>query len=78
MNATPVRTNDKSKRAIGQPTIVRRRASGPVKVEIGTGAIAPKVAIVRRKASAPVKVEIGTGAIAPKVAILRGKGSLSR
>ena len=59
-------------------SIVRRNAAAPVKVEIGTGAIAPKVAIVRRKAAAPVNVEVGTGAIAPKVAIARGKGSTSR
>ena len=29
--------------------IVRRSVSTPVKVEVGTGAIAPKVAIARRK-----------------------------
>jgi len=61
-----------------QPTVVRRVASTPVRIEIGTGAIAPKVAIVRRKAAAPVKVEVGTGAIAPKVAIARGTQSPSR
>ncbi len=46
-------------------------ATAAVNVEIGTGAIAPKVAIARRKTAAPVKVEVGTGAIAPKVAIVR-------
>jgi len=61
-----------------RPAVVRRPAPKPVNVEIGTGAIAPKVAIVRRKAAAPVNVEIGTGAIASKVAIVRGKGSPSR
>ena len=76
--ATPVRASEKSKQAIGQPTVVRRATSAPVNVEVGTGAIAPKVAIVRRKASAPVNVEVGTGAIAPKVAIVRGKATLPR
>ena len=64
--------------ATRQPTVVLRPRSTAVNVEVGTGAIAPKVAIVRRKASAPVNVEIGTGAIAPKVAITRGKGSVPR
>jgi len=80
MNAfvkTPVRANEKSQRTLGQP-VVLRSTSEAVRVEIGTGAIAPKVAIVRRKALAPVSVEVGTGAIAPKVAIVRGKGSLPR
>ena len=63
---------------IKNPTVVRRPASAAVNVEIGTGAIAPKVAIARRKASAPVKVEVGTGAIAPKIAIARSKRSLIR
>src|SRR5512138_2973949 len=53
--------------------IVRRFSTRKVNVEVGTGAIAPKVAIQRRKAQAPVKVEVGTGAIAPKVAIQRRK-----
>ena len=61
-----------------QSRIVRRSGPLPVKVEVGTGAIAPKVAIARRKVAAPVNVEVGTGAIAPKVAIARGKGSPSR
>jgi len=47
--------------------------SQKVNVEVGTGAIAPKVAILRFKNKAPVKVEVGTGAIAPKVAIHRRK-----
>ncbi len=76
MNATSVRVNGTCKR--GQPTVVRRATSAPVNVEVGTGAIAPKVAIARRNASAPVKVEVGTGAIAPKVAIARSKVSLRR
>ena len=58
--------------------VVRRSPTSAVNIEVGTGAIAPKVAIARRKVSAPVKVEVGTGAIAPKVAIARGKGSRSR
>ena len=81
MNAfvkTPVRANEESQPTIGQPAVVLRSTSEAVRVEIGTGAIAPKVAIVRRKASAPVNVEVGTGAIAPKVAIVRGKASLPR
>jgi hypothetical protein len=44
-----------------------------VNVEVGNGAIAPKVAIHRFKGKAPVKVEVGNGAIAPKVAIHRRK-----
>jgi hypothetical protein len=77
MNAfvkTPVRANEKSQPTIGQPAVVLRFTEA-VRVEIGTGAIAPKVAIVRRKALAPVNVEVGTGAIAPKVAIVRRKAS---
>ena len=50
-------------------TVVRRVSNAPVKVEIGNGAIAPKVALKRAKQ--PVKVEIGNGAIAPKVATKR-------
>jgi len=49
--------------------VALRRASAPVNVEIGNGAIAPKVAL--KRAQAPVKVEIGNGAIAPKVALAR-------
>jgi hypothetical protein len=51
------------------------RPAHPIKVnvEVGTGAIAPKIAIHRSKGKAPVKVEVGTGAIAPKVAIHRRK-----
>jgi len=81
MNAfvtTQVVDNHGSKQASGQPTVRRHVTANRVNVEIGTGAIAPKVAIVRRKASAPVNVEVGTGAIAPKVAIARGKASLPR
>ena len=51
--------------------VVRRFPNAPVKVEIGNGAIAPKVALKRAKQ--PVKVEIGNGAIAPKVAMKRGR-----
>ena len=54
-------------------TRIARRTTSKVNVEVGTGAIAPKVAIERRKTKLPVKVEFGTGAIAPKVAIQRGK-----
>jgi len=53
--------------------VAKKPASSPVKVEIGNGAIAPRVAIVRAKQQAPVKVEVGNGAIAPKVAIARAK-----
>ena len=47
-------------------TVVRRMGSSRVRVEVGNGAIAPKVALHRTKT--PVKVEVGNGAIAPKVA----------
>jgi hypothetical protein len=47
--------------------------SSKVRVEVGNGAIAPKVALHRTRT--PVKVEVGNGAIAPKVAIHRGKGA---
>jgi len=47
--------------------------SSKVRVEVGKGAIAPKVALHRTRT--PVKVEVGNGAIAPKVAIHRGKGA---
>ena len=73
--ATVVRVNGNSNQDIGQRAIARRSPSSAVMVEIGTGAIAPKVAIARAKASAPVRVEVGTGAIAPKVAIARAKAS---
>jgi hypothetical protein len=59
-------TND----AFATKKVVYRRARrAPVKVEIGNGAIAPKVAL--KRAAQPVKVEIGNGAIAPKVALER-------
>ena len=51
---------------VTKPVVVRRVASAAVKVEIGNGAIAPKVAL--KRVASPVKVEIGNGAIAPKVA----------
>ena len=54
-------------------TVVRHAGSSKVRVEVGNGAIAPKVALHRTKT--PVKVEVGNGAIAPKVAIHRGKGA---
>ena len=54
-------------------TVVRRIGSSKVRVEVGNGAIAPKVALHRTRT--PVKVEVGNGAIAPKVAIHRGKGA---
>ena len=63
-----------TKPAVVGKTVVLRRASGaPVKVEIGNGAIAPKVAL--KRAAQPVKVEIGNGAIAPKVAQARAAKS---
>ena len=71
---TPARSDER----LASPVIVVRRASAPVNVEVGTGAIAPKVAIVRRNAQPRVNVEVGTGAIATKVAIARGKTSPSR
>ena len=54
---------------VAKTVVARRTASNAVKVEIGNGAIAPKVAL--KRAQAPVKVEIGNGAIAPKVAQAR-------
>jgi hypothetical protein len=54
-----------------QIKVVRRTTTPKVRVEVGNGAIAPKVALHRAK-SAP-KVEVGNGAIAPKVALHRGK-----
>jgi hypothetical protein len=57
--------------------IARPARSRKVNVEVGTGAIAPKIAIHRYKAKPPVKVEVGTGAIAPKVALHRRR-SFSR
>ncbi len=59
--------------AAGKVKIVRRAASKEVRVEVGNGAIAPKVALHRAKT--PVKVEVGNGAIAPKVAMFRARGS---
>jgi hypothetical protein len=50
--------------------VVRRLGSNKVRVEVGNGAIAPKVALHRAKK--PVRVEVGNGAIAPKVALHRG------
>jgi hypothetical protein len=50
-------------------TVVRRVSLRKVRVEVGNGAIAPKVALHRIKK--PVKVEVGNGAIAPKVAMHR-------
>ena len=50
-------------------TVVRRVGSSKVRVEVGNGAIAPKVALHRTRT--PVKVEVGNGAIAPKVALHR-------
>lgn len=51
--------------------IIRRTSTRKARVEVGNGAVAPKVALHRVKAVP--KVEIGNGAIAPKVAIQRGK-----
>jgi hypothetical protein len=53
--------------------VAHRFVSTKVNVEVGNGAIAPKVAIQRRMSQRPVKVEVGNGAIAPKVAIERSK-----
>jgi hypothetical protein len=50
-------------------TVVRRVGQSKVRVEVGNGAIAPKVALHRTRM--PVKVEVGNGAIAPKVALHR-------
>ena len=69
ITATADRKGERSNNA----KVVLRRTPVRVNVEVGTGAIAPKVAIVRRKAQPRVNVEVGTGAIAPKVAIARGK-----
>ena len=52
-----------------QSKVVRRKSPSKVRVEVGNGAVAPKVALHRVK-KAP-KVEVGNGAIAPKVAIHR-------
>jgi hypothetical protein len=74
--ATVVRVNGISNQSIGYPKdIAHNSHSTKVNVEIGTGAIAPKVAIQRAKSQVPVRVEVGTGAIAPKVAIQRAKSS---
>ena len=54
------------------------RRTAPVNVEIGNGAIAPKVAIKRAQSQSPVNVEIGNGAIAPKVAIARRASTARR
>jgi len=54
---------------VAKTVVVRRLSKAPVRVEIGNGAIAPKVALQRAKQ--PVHVEIGNGAIAPKVALTR-------
>ena len=73
-----VLSNERSNAAIRRPTLRKHPRSSPVNVEVGNGAIAPKVAIVRRKAAAPVNVEVGNGAIAPKIAIVRGKTARTR
>ena len=75
---TSVHESEKSNTTFRRPTVKRSPRSDFVRVEVGNGAIAPKVAIVRRKASAPVRVEVGNGAIAPKVALVRGKTSRTR
>ena len=54
-----------------QVKIVRRAGASKVRVEVGNGAIAPKVALHRVK-TVP-KVEVGNGAVAPKVALHRVK-----
>ena len=70
------RVNGISNQSTGYPKVIARNSHATkVNVEIGNGAIAPKVAIQRAKAQAPVRVEIGNGAIAPKVAIQRAKSS---
>lgn len=55
----------------GRAKVVRRVRSNKVLVEVGNGAIAPRVSLHRAKK--PVKVEVGNGAIAPKVALYRAK-----
>jgi hypothetical protein len=52
-------------------TVVHRVSLRKVRVEVGNGAIAPKVALHRTRK--PVKVEVGNGAIAPKVAMHRAR-----
>jgi len=62
-----------SVRAAGSKVkVVRRLGSNKVRVEVGNGAIAPKVALHRTKK--PVRVEVGNGAIAPRVALHRRAG----
>jgi len=51
--------------------VVHSTGATKVRVEVGNGAIAPKVALHRVKV--PPKVEVGNGAIAPKVALHRVK-----
>jgi hypothetical protein len=69
-----VRSNGRSSESNARVVrIVHRTSAAQVNVEIGNGAIAPKVALQRAKTRAPVKVEIGNGAIAPKVALQRAK-----
>jgi hypothetical protein len=75
---TSVLAREKSNTAIRRSVVKRSPPSSPVRVEVGNGAIAPKVAIVRRKASAPVRVEVGNGAIAPKVALVRARTARTR
>ena len=77
--APVVRVNGNSNQTVGYPKAIARNShSTKINVEIGTGAIAPKVAIQRAKSSLPVRVEVGTGAIAPKVAMQRAKSSWQR
>ena len=68
--------NDFSRTPCEQHVVISRSPrQSKVNVEIGNGAIAPKVALKRAKGQAPVNVEIGNGAIAPKVALKRAKAS---
>jgi hypothetical protein len=46
-----ITTPDRAREPAGTLVIVLGRASAPVNVEVGTGAIAPKVAIARGKTS---------------------------
>ena len=74
--ATVGRFNGNLNQIAGHPkAIVRNSQRSRASVEVGNGAIAPKIAIQRAKASSPVRVEVGNGAIAPKIAIQRAKSS---
>ena len=74
--ATVVRFNGNLHQSAGQwKAIARNCQRARPRVEVGNGAIAPKIAVQRAKASSPVRVEVGNGAIAPKIAIQRASSS---